>query len=99
MERCHRSVFPILAAELRFMGAVGAGACWIVRLAYLERQMALGRQAASGYRFRGRCGSDLRFWLFRSNRPVGVGQSQAHGVGLLSYSAFFVERHHWTLGL
>ena len=41
---------------------------------------------------------DFRFRLFRSNRPVGVGQSQAHGVGLLSYFAFPVERHHWALG-
>ena len=36
--------------------------------------------------------------LFRSNRPVGVGQSQAHGVGLLSYFAFSVERHRWAVG-
>ena len=99
MERRHRSVFPILAAQLRFMGAVGIGACWIVRLAYLEGQMALGRQATSGYRFRGGGSRDFRFRLFRSNRAVGVGQSQAHGVGLLSYSAFSVERHHWALGL
>ena len=98
MERRHRSVFPILAAQLRFMGAVGIGACWFVRLAYLEGQVALGRQATSGYRFRGRGSRDFRFRLFRSNRPVGVGQSQAHGVGLFSYSAFSVERHHWALG-
>ena len=99
MERRHRSVFPILAAQLRFMGAVGIGACWIVRLAYLEGQVALGRQTASGYRFRADGSRDFRFRLFRSNRPLGMGQSQAHGVGLLSYSAFSVERHHWALGL
>ena len=99
MERRHRSVFPILAAQLRFMGAVGIGACWIVRLAYLEGQVALGRQAASGYRFRGGGSRDFRFRLFRSNRAVGMGQSQAHGVGLFSYFAFSVERHHWALGL
>ncbi len=99
MERRHRSVFPILAAQLRFMGAVGIGACWIVRLAYLEGQVALGRQAASGYRFRADGSRDFRFRLFRSNRAVGMGQSQAHGVGLFSYSAFSVERHHWALGL
>src|ERR1700741_1783136 len=97
MERHHRSVFPILAAQLRVMGA--AGACWIVRLANLERQMALGRQTAGGYLFLDRCCSDFRFRLFRSNRAVGLGQSQAHGMGLLSYSAFPVERHHWALGL
>ena len=99
MERRHRSVFPILAAQLRFMGAVGVGACWIVRLAYLEGQVALGRQASSGYRFRGGGSRDFRFRLFRSNRAVGMGQSQAHDVGLFSYSAFSVERHHWPLGL
>ena len=99
MERRHRSVFPILAAQLRFMGAVGIGACWIVRLAYLEGQVALGRQAASGYRFRAGGSRDFRFRLFRSNRAVGMGQSQADDVGLLSYSAFSVERHHWALGL
>src|SRR6267143_1065159 len=68
MERRHRSVFPLLAAQLRFMGAVGIGACWIVRLAYLEGQMALGRQAASGYRLRDDGSRDFRFRLFRSNR-------------------------------
>src|SRR4029453_1745239 len=99
MERRHRSVFPILATQLRFMGAVGPGARWIVRLAYLERQVALGRPTASGYRFRFGCRRDFRFRLFRSNRAVGLGQSQAHGVGLLSYSTFLVERHHWALGL
>ena len=99
MERRHRSVFPILAAQLRFMGAVGIGACWIVLLAYLEGQMALGRQATGGYRFRIDGSCDFRFRLFRSNRPVGMGQSQAHGLGLFSYSAFSVERHHWALGL
>ena len=99
MERRHRSVFPILAAQFRFMGAVGAGARWIVRLAYLERQVALGRQAASGYRFRSNGSGDFRFRLFRSNRPVGMGQSQAHDLGLFSYPAFSVERSHWALGL
>src|SRR6266487_1288596 len=98
MERRHRSVFPILAAQLRFMGAVVIGACWIVRLAYLEGQVALGRQAASGYRFRGGGSRNFRFRVFRPNRAVGVGQSQTHGMGLLSYSAFPVERHHWALG-
>src|SRR5204863_7630828 len=98
MERRHRSVFPILVAQLRFMGAVSIGACWFVRLAYLERQVALGRQTASGYRFRDGRSRDFRFRLFRSNRAVGVGQSQDHGMGLLSYSAFPVERHHWTMG-
>ena len=78
---------------------LGIGACWIMRLAYLEGQVALGRQAASGYRFRGGGSRDFRFRVFRSNRAVGVGQSQAHGVGLLSYFAFPVERHHWALGL
>src|SRR4029453_2293395 len=72
MERGHRSVFPILAAQLRFMGAACAGACWIVWLAYLERQVALGRQAASGYRFRGGGSRDFRFRLFRSNPAVGL---------------------------
>ena len=99
MERRHRAVLSILAAQLRFMGAACAGACCIVRLANLERQMALGRKTASGYRFRCSCRCDFRFWLFRSNRPMGMGQSQAHGVGLLSYSAFPVERHHWALGV
>src|SRR5438874_3389916 len=98
MERRHRSVFPILVAQLRLMGAVGTGACWFVPLAYVERQVALGRQTASRYRFRDGGSRDFRFRLFRSNRAVGVGQSQAHGMGLLSYSAFPVERHHWTLG-
>src|SRR5262245_45700087 len=37
MERRGRSVFPILAAQFRFMGAACLGTCWIVRLAYLER--------------------------------------------------------------
>ena len=74
-------------------------ACWIMRLAYLEGQVALGRQATSGYRFRDGGSRDFRFRLFRSNRPVGMGQSQAHGVGIFSYSAFSVERHHWALGL
>ena len=99
MERRHRSVFPILAAQLRFMGTVGIGACWFVRLAYLEGQVALGRQTASRYRFRDGGSRDFRFRLFRSNRAVGVGQSQAHGMGLLSYSAFPVERHYWALGV
>ena len=99
MERRDRSVFPILATQLRFMGAVGAGACWIVRLAYLETQVALGREAARGYRFRAGGSRDFRFRLFRPNRSVGLGQSQAHGVGLLSYSALPVERHHWALGI
>src|SRR5882757_2458815 len=99
MERRHRSVFPILVAQLRFMGAVGIGACWFVRLAYLEGKVALGRQTASGYRFRGGGSRDFRFRLFRSNRAMGVGQSQTHGMGLLSHSAFSVERHHWALGL
>ena len=99
MERRHRSVFSILAAQLRFMGAVGVGACWIVRLAYLEGQVALGRQAASGYRLRADGSRDFHFRLFRSNRALGMGQSQADDLGLFSYSAFSVERHHWTLGL
>jgi len=48
MERRHRSVFPILAANF------GLWCRWHwglldVRLAYLEGQVALGRQAASGY--------------------------------------------------
>src|SRR6266567_9646362 len=81
------------------MGAVGIGTRWFVRLAYLEGQVALGRQTASGYRFRGGGNRDFRFRLFRSNRAMGMGQSQAHGMGLLSHSAFSVERHHWALGL
>ena len=99
MERRHRSVFPILVTKLWFVGSSGARACWIVRLAYLERQVALGPQAASRYRFCAGCSRDFRFRLFRSNRAVGLGQSQAHGMGLLSYSAFPVERHYWALGV
>src|SRR5262249_53628076 len=99
MERRDRSVFPILAAQLRFMGAVGIGASWIVRLAYLEGHVALGRQAASRYRFRIGGSRDFRLRLFRPNRAMGVGQPQAHGVGLLHDSPFLVERHHWALGL
>src|SRR5262245_38329920 len=99
MERRDRPVFPILATQLRFMGASCPGACWIVRLAYLERQVALGRQTASRYRFRDCCRGDFRFRLFHSNRSVGLGQSQAYGVGLFSYSAFPVERHDWAMGL
>src|SRR5436190_20335123 len=99
MERCRRSVLPILAAKLRFMGATGVGACWTVRLAYLERQVALGRHASSGYCLRDRCRRDFCFRLFRSNRAVGLGSSHAYGVGLLPYSALPSARLHWTLGL
>src|SRR5262249_56022330 len=80
MERRHRSVFPILAAQLWFMGAVSNGACWIVRVAYLERQVALGRRTASGYRFRAGGSGDFRFRLLRSNRPVRVAQSHTYVV-------------------
>ncbi len=99
MERRHRSVFPILAAEFWLMGAAGAGACWIVRVAHLERQMALGRQTSSGYRFCAGGSGDFCIRLFRSNRAMGLGQSQADGVGLLSHFAFLVERYHWALGV
>src|SRR5262249_10571389 len=91
MERGDRSVFPILATQLRIMGAIGTGACWIVRLAHLETRMALGRQASGGYRVCGGCGRDFRSGLFRPNCPLGLGQPQAHGVGVLSYSAFPME--------
>src|SRR6186713_3264985 len=80
------------------MGAIGNGTCRTVRLAYLERQMALGRQTTGGYRFRDRGSRDFHLRLLRSNRPVGMGQSQANDLGLFSYSAFPVERHHWALG-
>src|SRR5262249_11872056 len=94
MERRHRSVFPILAAQLRFMGAIGNGASWIVLLAYLEGQVALGRQATSGCRFRCRGSRNLWCRLFCPNCAVGMGQSQAHDMGLFYYPAFFVERPH-----
>ena len=99
MERRHRSVFPILAAQLRSMGAVSIGVRWIVLLADLEGQVALGRQATTGYRVCIGGRRDFRFRLFCSNRAVGMGQSQAHGVGLFYYPAFSVERSHWALGL
>src|SRR5262249_17692888 len=99
MERRNRAVFAILAAKLRFVGTAGAGACWIVRLACLEGQMALGRQAPGGYRVRARRGRDFRFRLFCPNGAVGLGQSEAHGMGLFSDSAFPVERHRWAVGV
>src|SRR5947208_11573528 len=98
VERRDRAVFSILAAELWLVGAVGAGDCWIVRLAYLERQMALGRQTSGGYRICADRSRDFRFRLFRPNRALGLGQPQAHGVGLFYDSTLFVERHHWALG-
>src|SRR5206468_4233030 len=39
LERSHCSIFSILVTQLWVMGAVSAGACWIVRLAHLERPM------------------------------------------------------------
>src|SRR5207245_10104972 len=95
----HRAVLSILVAKLRLVGAPCVGPCWVVRLADLERQMALGRQATRGYRVRAGRSRDFRFRLFRPNRAVGLGQPQAHGVGLLSHSAFPLERHHWALGV
>ena len=47
------------------MGATGVGPCWNLRLAYLEGQVALGRQAASGYRIRDSGSRDIRFRLFQ----------------------------------
>src|SRR5215471_7265216 len=98
MERSHCSIFPILATQLWVMGSLGAGACWIMRLAHLERQMALGRQASGGYCLRSGGRRNFRGRLFRPNRPLGLGQPQAHGMGVLSHSAFPMERHHLALG-
>src|SRR5215471_5496593 len=99
MEWYHRSVVPILAAKLRLVGTARASTGWIVRMANLERQVALGRQAASRYRLCAGGSADFRFRLFRANRAVGLGQPQTHGVGLFSYSAFPMERHPWALGV
>src|SRR5205085_12503813 len=41
---------------------------------------------------------DLRGGLFFQNRAMGMGQPQAHGLGLLSDSAFPVERYPRALG-
>src|SRR5438477_9240487 len=98
MERRDRGIFSILATKLRLVGPSGIGACCLMRLAYLERQMALGRQTAGGYRICAGRSRDFRLRLFRSNRALGLGQPQAHGLGLFHDSAVFVERHHWALG-
>src|SRR5204863_6498191 len=82
MERRDRAIFPILATQLRLVASSGIGACCLMRLAYLERQMALGRQASGGYRFRTGGNRDFRCRIFRPNRALGLGQPQAHGVGL-----------------
>jgi len=72
MEWRHRSRFlPILAAYCRFMGAVGIGARWIVRLGVIGREVALGDSPPAT----SLCGGgsrDFRFRLYRSKRRRGV---------------------------
>src|SRR5438309_11848105 len=99
LERRHRSVFSILANKLRLVDSFGADASGLGRLAYLESRVALGEQTSSGCSLcLARC-CDLRVGLLFQNRAMGMGQSQAHGLGLLSHSAFSVERHHRALRL
>src|SRR5437773_3990515 len=99
MERRDCSVFPILANKLRIMGPPCAGAGSVMCLARLESWLALGQDTSSGHRIRVACRRDLRRGLFCPNRAVGLGQSQAHGLGVLSHSSVFVERSDWSLGV
>jgi hypothetical protein len=99
VERRHRSVFPVLAAQLRFVGAIGIGACWIVLLAYLEGQVALGRQATSGYRFRIDGSRDFRVGYFVQTAPWEWDNLKLMVWGYFIILPFSLERPHWALGL
>src|SRR5260370_7126314 len=99
MERRDRSVFSVLANKLRLVDSPRAGAGRLLCLARLESRLALGKQTSCGRRLCVTRGCDLRGRLLLPNRALGLGQPQTHGLGLLSYPAFSLERHHRTLGV
>src|SRR4030095_13412181 len=99
VERRDRTVFSVLADELWLMGSPFPGIDRPLWLARLENWLALGQETAGRHCVRPVRGCDLRHWVLRSNRAVGLGQSQTHGLGILSHSSIFVERFGWALGV
>src|SRR5690242_770765 len=99
VERRRRTVLSVLADKFWALGPSGIGAGRLLYLAYLERRLALGKQTSRGYRLCIARACYLRHWLLLQNCAVGLGQSQAHGLGLLYYSSVPLERHHRALGV
>src|SRR5262245_57433441 len=86
VERRNRTVLSVLANKLRLMGPAFPGTSSGLWLARLESWLALGHKTASRHCVCALCGCDLHYWVLRSNRAVGLGQSEIDGLGILSRS-------------
>jgi len=63
------------------MGATGVGLVGICVWRIWKGKWRWGDRPPADIAFRDDGSRDFRFRLFRSNCPVGMGQSQAHGMG------------------
>src|SRR6266850_2314362 len=97
MEWFRRSVFSVLANELRGLDSARLGADRLVRLACVEIRLALGQKTPGRSRLSPAGDSNFCFCALRQNGAVGLGQSQDHDLGLLSRASVFVDASHCPL--